>query len=154
MAVLRERLEQMLAPVVTALGYELVLLEFSPSSKHALLRLYIDTAAGITVEDCEKVSREVAATMDVEDPVSTPYSLEVSSPGLDRPLVKPAHYARFMNEQARIQLIAPLNGRRRFIGWIRGITDSVVSLQTAEGSVEIPLAEIERARLVPEYDRE
>lgn len=154
MAVLRERLEQLLAPVVTALGYELVLLEFNPSSKHGLLRLYIDNAAGITVEDCERVSREVAATMDVEDPIKTAYSLEVSSPGLDRPLVTPAHYARFMNEQARIQLTAPLNGRRRFVGWIRGITDSVVSLQTAEGPVEIPLAEIERARLVPEYDRE
>ncbi len=131
-----------------------MLLEFSPSGKHALLRLYIDIAAGITVEDCEKVSREVAAVLDVEDPVSTPYSLEVSSPGLDRPLAKPAHYARFMNEQARIQLMAPLNGRRRFIGWIRHITDTVVSLQTAEGMVEIPLAEIDRARLVPEYDRE
>lgn len=154
MAVLRERLEQLLAPVVAALGYELVLLEFNPSSKHGLLRLYIDTAAGITVEDCERVSREVAATLDVEDPIKTAYSLEVSSPGLDRPLVTPAHYARFINEQARIQLVAPLNGRRRFVGWIRGVTDSAVSLQTAEGTVEIPLVEIERARLVPEYDRE
>ena len=154
MAVLRERLELLLEPVITALGYDLVLLEFSPSGKHALLRLYIDIATGITVEDCEKVSREVAAVLDVEDPVSTPYSLEVSSPGLDRPLAKPAHYARFMNEQARIQLMAPLNGRRRFIGWIRHVTDTVVSLQTAEGMVEIPLAEIDRARLVPEYDRE
>lgn len=154
MAVLREKLEQLLAPVVTALGYELVLLEFSPNSKHGLLRLYIDTAAGITVEDCEKVSREVAATLDVEDPISTAYSLEVSSPGLDRPLVRPEHYVRFLNEQARIQLVAPLNGRRRFVGWIRNVTDSAVSLQTAEGSVDLPFAEIERARLVPEYDRE
>lgn len=154
MAVLRERLERLLEPVITALGYELVLLEFSPSGKHALLRLYIDIDGGITVEDCEKVSREVAATLDVEDPISTAYSLEVSSPGLDRPLVKPAHYARFLNEQARIQLMAPLNGRRRFVGWIRGVTGTAVSLETAEGTVDIPLAEIDRARLVPEYDRE
>lgn len=154
MAVLRERLERLLEPVVNALGYELVLLEFSPSGKHALLRIYIDTVAGITVEDCEKVSREVAATLDVEDPISTAYSLEVSSPGLDRPLVKPAHYERFMNEQARIQLIAPLNGRRRFVGWIRAVNDTNVTLQTAEGTVDIPLKEVDRARLVPEYDRE
>ncbi|HEY0974139.1 MAG TPA: ribosome maturation factor RimP [Solimonas sp.] len=154
MAVLRERLERLLEPVINAVGCELVLLEFSPSTKNALLRLYIDVPTGVTVEDCERVSREVAATLDVEDPISTHYTLEVSSPGLDRPLVKPAHYERFMNEQARVQLVAPLNGRRRFAGWIRGINERAVTLETAEGVVELPLSDIERARLVPEYDQE
>lgn len=154
MTVLRERVQQMLEPVVESLGYELVLLEFSPSTKSGLLRLYIDAPGGITIEDCERVSREVAAVLDVEDPISSGYRLEVSSPGLDRPLVKPAHFERFVNEQARIQLIAPRDGRRRFVGWIRGFRDGAVQLETSEGMVAIPLADIDRARLVPEYDRE
>ncbi len=154
MAVLRERLERLLEPVVVALGYELVLLEFSPSTKNALLRLYIDVPGGVKVEHCEQVSREVAALLDVEDPISSHYTLEVSSPGLDRPLVKPAHFEQFMNSQARAQLVAPLNGRRRFVGLIRGVNERAVTLETAEGMVELPLADIERARLVPDYDQE
>lgn len=154
MAVLRERLQQILEPVVEALGYELVLLEFSPSTKSGLLRLYIDSPGGITIEDCERVSREVAAQLDVEDPISTGYRLEVSSPGLDRPLVKPAHYERFLGEQARVQLLAPRDGRRRFTGWIRSAGAQTLQLETQDGLVELPYAEIDRARLVPEYDRE
>ncbi|HEY1076219.1 MAG TPA: ribosome maturation factor RimP [Fontimonas sp.] len=151
---MRERLQQMLEPLVESLGYELVLLEFSPSTKGGMLRLFIDKPEGIVVEDCERVSREVAASLDVEDPISTPYRLEISSPGLDRPLVKPQHFERFIGEQSRIQLIAPRNGRRRFVGWIRGFANGAVNLETAEGPVEIALDDIERARLVPEYDRE
>ncbi|HEX4895364.1 MAG TPA: ribosome maturation factor RimP [Solimonas sp.] len=154
MAVLRERLQQLLEPVVEAIGYELVLLEFSPSASNSLLRIYIDSPGGIGLDDCEKVSREVSGVLDVEDPISTAFRLEVSSPGLDRPLAKPAHYERFMNEQAKVQLIAPRNGRRRFVGWIRGVNATAVTLETSEGTVELPLAEIERSRLVPEYDRE
>ncbi|MEC9365403.1 MAG: ribosome maturation factor RimP [Pseudomonadota bacterium] len=154
MAVLRERLQQLLEPVVEALGYELVLLEFSPSTKSGLLRLYIDSPGGITIEDCERVSREVAGQLDVEDPISSGYRLEVSSPGLDRPLVKPSHYERFVGEQARVQLLAPRDGRRRFVGWIRAAGADAVQLETQDGLVELPYAEIDRARLVPEYDRE
>lgn len=144
----------MLEPVVESLGYELVLLEFSPSTKSGLLRLYIDNPGGITVEDCERVSREVAAQLDVDDPISTGYRLEISSPGLDRPLVKPSHFERFIGEQARIQLLAPQDGRRRFIGWIRHAGAQAVGLETQDGMVELPYADIDRARLVPEYDRE
>ena len=154
MAYLRDTLNEMLEPVLETLGYELVLLEFSPSSHHSLLRLYIDSPGGINVDDCEKVSREVAAVLDVEDPIPSGYRLEVSSPGLDRPLIKPAHFERFMQSIARVQLNAPRNGRRKFIGTIAGATDSAVTLQTAEGTVEIPYSEMERARLVPDYDRE
>lgn len=154
MAVLQERLQNMLEPMVESLGYELVLLEYSPSPKNAMLRLYIDTAAGITLEDCERVSKEVAGLLDVEDPIRSAYRLEVSSPGLDRPLVKPAHFQRFVEQQARVQLLAPLNGRRRFVGVIRGADAQTVKLETEEGLVELPIAEIERARLVPDYDQE
>jgi ribosome maturation factor RimP len=151
---MQERLEQILEPVIVDLGYELILLEYSPSPKNAMLRLYIDAPAGITVEDCERVSKEVAGTLDVEDPIRSAYRLEVSSPGLDRPLVKPAHFERFVGEQARVQLIAPLNGRRRYIGYIRAIVGETLHLESKEGLAEIPLSEIERARLVPDYDQE
>ncbi|MGH8445561.1 MAG: ribosome maturation factor RimP [Solimonas sp.] len=151
---MQERLEQLLEPVLESLGYELVLLEYSPHPRNAMLRLYIDAPAGIMVEDCERVSREVAGVLDVEDPIRSAYRLEVSSPGLDRPLVKPAHFLRFAGEQARVQLIAPLNGRRRYVGFIRGFEGETLTLETKEGMAEIPLSEIERARLVPEYDQE
>jgi ribosome maturation factor RimP len=154
MALLRDKLMNLLEPVVESLGYELVLLEFSPSSHHSLLRLYIDSPGGINLEDCERVSKEAAAVLDVEDPISSGYQLEVSSPGLDRPLVKRAHYERFINEEAKVQLLAPQNGRRRFSGKILGAGESAFTLATAEGNVEIPYADVERARLVPDYDRE
>jgi len=154
MTVLREKLVQLLEPVIEAMGYELVLLDYSPNTRNALLRLYIDSPGGIGLEDCERVSREVAGVLDVEDPINTAYSLEVSSPGLDRPLAKPAHFERFMNEQARIQLVAPKNGRRRFIGWIRAAGPQSMTLETDHGAVEIEYSEMERARLVPDYDRE
>lgn len=154
MAALQERLQQMLEPVVESLGYELVLLEYSPSPKNALLRLYIDGAAGIGLDDCERVSKEVSGVLDVEDPIRSAYRLEVSSPGLDRPLVKPAHFERFAGQRARVQLLAPLNGRRRFAGAIRGVAGGVLTLDTEEGIAEIPLSEIDRARLVPDYDQE
>lgn len=146
---LGERLRELLEPVVNDLGYELVLLEFSPHKGAASLRLFIDSARGIGLGDCEKVSREVAATLDVEDPIPQAYQLEVSSPGLDRPLVKPEHFLRFRGEQVKVQTLAPIGGRRRFLGLITGAGEREVSLQTAEGAVTLPLAEIERARLVP-----
>ncbi|WP_043112313.1 ribosome maturation factor RimP [Solimonas flava] len=151
---MQERLEQILEPVIESIGYELLLLEYSPSPRNAMLRLYIDAPAGITIDDCERVSKEVAGVLDVEDPIRSAYRLEVSSPGLDRPLVKPAHFLRFVGEQARVQLIAPLNGRRRYVGFIRGLEGDTLRLETKEGLAEIPLSEIERARLVPDYDQE
>lgn len=154
MASLQERLEQMLEPVIVSLGCELLLLEYSPSPKNAMLRLYIDAPAGITLEDCERVSKEVAGVMDVEDPIRSAYRLEVSSPGLDRPLVKPAHFQRFVGQQAKVQLMAPINGRRRFIGAIVSADADIVRIETEQGIAEIPLAEIDRARLVPDYDQE
>lgn len=154
MASVQERLEQMLEPVIASLGYELLLLEYSSSPKNAMLRLYIDGPSGIGLEDCERVSKEVAGVLDVEDPIRSAYRLEVSSPGLDRPLVKPAHFQRFAGQKARVQLMAPLNGRRRFIGAIISADADVLRLETEEGIAEIPLAEIDRARLVPDYDQE
>jgi ribosome maturation factor RimP len=153
MASMQERLSGIIEPVLSGMGYELVLLEYAPHQGSALVRLYIDAAGGITLGDCEQVSRAVEGALDVEDPIPHNYRLEVSSPGMDRPLVKREHYERFIGEQAHVQLIAPrAGGRRKFAGVLRGLTDSGVRLQTAEGEVELGFNEIERARLVPRFD--
>ena len=152
---LRERLTALLEPVVADLGYELLLLEFNAHKGSATLRLFIDAEKGIDVDDCARVSREVAATLDVEDPIKQAYQLEVSSPGLDRPLVKPEHFRRFRGEEAKIELLAPLPGsnRRRFRGELLDATERDVILKMPEGPVTLPLADIEKARLVPDYDK-
>jgi ribosome maturation factor RimP len=164
---LKDRLTSVIEPVVNGLGYELVLLEFAPSRRMGTLRLYIDflpseaaggdAAAEIQIEDCERVSREVAATLDVEDPIPSAYRLEVSSPGLDRPLVSADHFRRFAGEKVRIDMLVPVGGQKRFRGILRG-TDTegrVVMLETETAQqVSLPLADIERARVIPDYERE
>ncbi len=153
MASVQDRLQALLEPLVQTMGYELVLLEFSPHKGSAMVRLFIDAPGGITLGDCEKVSREVEGVLDVEDPIPQNYRLEVSSPGLDRPLVKPAHFERFAGSVAKLQLVAPKAGRRKFQGVLKGVKDGQVVLETADaGTVELRMDEIERARLVPDYE--
>jgi len=155
MASVQDRLQAMLEPLVNTMGYELVLLEFSSHKGSAMVRLFIDAPGGITLGDCERVSREVEGVLDVEDPIPQNYRLEVSSPGLDRPLVKPAHFERFAGQVAKVQLIAPKAGRRKFQGLLKGLKDGQVVLKTVDaGTVELRLDEIERARLVPDYETE
>lgn len=157
MASLQDRLVELLEPLVENLGYELVLLEYNAHKGSALLRLFIDAVGGVTLGDCEKVSREVEGLLDVQDPIPQNYRLEVSSPGLDRPLVKPAHFERFAGSVARVQLTAPRggDGRRKFQGVLRGLRNGNVVLETADvGTVELEPGNIERARLVPDYEQE
>ena len=148
---LQDRLTQLLEPLVESLGYELLLLEFSPQGRSALLRLYVDAPGGVTLGDCEQVSREVAGLLDVEDPIKTPYQLEVSSPGLDRPLTKPVHFERFTGRKARVELETPINGQRRFVGQILGVVPEAVRLTANHGEVHLAFSAISRARLVPDY---
>jgi ribosome maturation factor RimP len=154
---LKQRLHELLTPVVEGLGYELVHLELS--GKGGVLCVFIDhwpanghAGREVTVEDCERVSREVEAALDVEDPIPGSYHLEVSSPGLDRPLVKAAHFRRFLGHQARVTLEAPIDGRRRFRGEIAGADDETVVLNVEGEPVQLPLEDIRKARLVPEFD--
>ena len=151
---LRERLTRLIEPALEALGYELVLLEFSTGLRSGTLRLYIDRPEGIALEDCEAVSREIAALLDVEDPIQKAYQLEVSSPGLDRPLVKPEHYQRFLGEKVRLQLLAPVSGRKRLLGTLLSIEAGQVAVEVDGQRFEVALTDIDRARLVPDYARE
>ncbi len=145
-----ERLQRLLEPVVKMLGYELVGIEYFPSGHHYILRVYIDKAAGITLDDCEIVSHQVSALLDVEDPIRGQYTLEVSSPGLDRPLFTPEHFSRFSGKQVKLRLSTPLNGRRNYKGRLQGLDDGKVILEVDGARVGLPLEDIEKARLVPE----
>lgn len=146
-----DRLNTLLQPLVEDLGYEFVGLEYHNHPKQSVLRVYIDTDEGIGLGDCEQVSREIAALLDVEDPISGHYNLEVSSPGLDRPLFTLEQYDRFTGEEAKVTLFAPVEGRRKFKGRILGVGDNQVRLEQDGAEVALVFDNIAKARLVPDY---
>jgi ribosome maturation factor RimP len=148
-ATLRERLIVLIEPLLERLNYELVELEYAAGRSSAVLRLFIDRPEGIRVEDCERASREVAALLDVEDPIPTAYTLEVSSPGFDRVLRVPAHFARFTGERVLVELRVPRAGRRRYTGTLVAVSDSGITLEVDKEKVEVPFGEIGKARLAP-----
>jgi ribosome maturation factor RimP len=144
---LRERLIALIEPVLARLGYELVELEYAAGRSQAVVRIFIDLPAGVTVDDCERVSREVAALLDVDDPIPTAYTLEVSSPGFDRVLRTPAHFERFVGSRVFVELKAPREGRRRYTGTLQAVSATGVELEVDKQKVEIPFDEIGKARL-------
>ncbi len=151
-AVIRDKLIGLLEPLVEKLGCELVDIEWVAVPRSGLLRIYIDQTAShgghIGVEDCEKVSREVSALLDVEDPISGAYHLEVSSPGFDRVLRKPAHFARFRGSRVWVELKVARDARRRYTGELLEVNDGGCILNVDEQPVTIGFAEIGKARLV------
>jgi ribosome maturation factor RimP len=149
---LRERLIALIEPVLVRSGYELVELEYAAGRSRAVVRLFIDhlgvdQPAGITVEDCERVSRDVAALLDVDDPIPTAYTLEVSSPGFDRVLRTPAHFERFIGSRVFVELKVPRAGRRRYTGMLQTVSSTGIELEVDKQKVEIPFGEIGKARL-------
>jgi ribosome maturation factor RimP len=147
------KLTNLLKPLVEDLGYEFVGMEQRKDPGHPALVIYIDRPEGIAVEDCERVSREAAALLDVEDPISGSYSLEISSPGLDRPLFTLEQFEQFAGAVAQVSLYAPLEGRRRFKGEILGAADGTVTLALDGEEIQLEMANIAKARLVPDYDQ-
>jgi len=145
-----DELAVLLEPTVERLGYELADLEVRLGGKSGLVRVFIDRPEGIRLEDCEKVSRAVSALLDVEDPVPGHYSLEVSSPGLDRRLKKVEQFQRFIDETVRIKLRFPLEGRRRFRGRLLSADDENIVVEVDGESYSLALAMIDTARLVPD----
>jgi ribosome maturation factor RimP len=147
-----KRLTHLLQPVVEDLGYEFVGLEYTGQSKNAVLRIYIDGQNGIDLDDCGRVSAEVAAILDVEDPISGQYNLEVSSPGLDRPLFTPEHYARFAGERVRLSTFAPVDGRRKFKCSILSVDGERLIVEQDGAEIALDFSNIAKARLIPDYD--
>ncbi|HYE35570.1 ribosome maturation factor RimP [Methylocaldum sp.] len=145
----QERLAGLIEPVVGGLGYELVGIEFDAHQR--VLRVYIDNETGITLDDCSKVSYQLSGVLDVEDPIPGRYQLEISSPGLDRPLSKLEHFARFKGSLARLQLVRPIDGRRKFKARLAGVEGDCVLIQEGDETLRIPFESIEKARLAPEF---
>ena len=144
-------------PILDSMGLELVDIEFGRVGRDAVLRLFIDKDGGITLDDCANVSRELSLTLDVEDVISSHYSLEVSSPGLDRPLKKLSDYERFAGRLIRVRTYEPLpddkgNKRKTFLGKLDGLVDGVVKMTLAEGqTASIPLERVAKANLEFEF---
>lgn len=138
-----------LEPSVERLGYELSDLELKLGGRDGLLRIYIDRPEGVDVNDCERVSQQVSALLDVEDPLPGHYTLEVSSPGLDRTLTKPAHFVRFLGSEVRVKLSFPQDGRRNFRGLLKSADDENIDVEVDGVMHRLRIATIESARLVP-----
>jgi ribosome maturation factor RimP len=153
MAKIADKVFSIINPIVIDMGYELLGIEYVGSGKFSVLRLYIDCEEGVGVNDCETVSRQVSAIMDVEDPISGQYNLEVSSPGIERPLFKVAHYQRFLGHDVRLRTYRPLDGRRNFTGAIGSVseTSNTFELVTELGPVTLDIDLIEKANLVAHF---
>ena len=150
MSVTDAQIRRLLEPILKSLGLDLWELEFQKQGPQWLLRVYIDReiGGGVTLDDCEAVSRDLGAALDVEDFISHAYTLEVSSPGLDRALTKPEHFVRFAGSLVKIKTFQPVDTEKVFRGRLSGIVGSLVQIETAEGAVvSIPLANIAKAAL-------
>jgi ribosome maturation factor RimP len=154
MMTLTEKLEQMLAPVATGLGYVLWGLEFARHGNSATLRLYIDKEGGITVDDCAKVSRQVSALMDVEDPIDVPYRLEVSSPGLERYFFALEQLVAYVGQEIRVRTLSKGIGRKRnFIGHLRQVADGALTLEDESGQMHVfSWGEVDKTSLVVRFE--
>lgn len=152
-----DEIAALLSPTVESLGLELLGIEYLPAPGGATVRLYIDVpqaeaeARSVGIEDCEAVSREVSAQLDVEDPITGNYTLEVSSPGLDRPLFGAAQFARFAGQSAKVTLKLPQDGRRRLQGEILRVDGSTIAFAVDGATLEVDAANIEKAKLVPDW---
>ncbi|UPL06725.1 Ribosome maturation factor RimP [Pseudomonas sp. IsoF] len=147
-----EQLQALLAPVVTGLGFECWGIEFVSQGKHSVLRVYIDKEGGILVDDCAEVSRQVSSVLDVEDPISSEYTLEVSSPGMERPLFTLEQFASHAGEQVKIKLRSPFEGRRNFQGLLRGVEEQDVVVQVDDQEFLLPIDSIDKANIIPSFD--
>ncbi len=143
------KLRALLEPAVEKLGYELLHLQMTSQGKQTVLRVYIDAPGRIQVDDCALVSRQISALLDVEDPLSGAHVLEVSSPGLDRPLVKPDHFKQFVGDKARIVMATHVLGRRRFTGKMVEAGDEAVVLDVDGECYELSYSDMESAQLQP-----
>ena len=151
MALTVPHIEELLLPGAETLGLELVAVELSGGDT-SIVRIYIDTPNGITVDDCARASRQFSAILDVEDPISNKYTLEVSSPGMDRPLAKPVHFKAVVGQDVKIKMATLVDGRRRFTGELVEATEEFAVVEVDGEQSELPYSDMDRARLIAVYD--
>lgn len=145
------QLEALIKPVIESLGLELWGIEFQSAGKRSTLRIYIDGPEGVTVDDCARVSHQVSGVLDVEDPITEQYLLEVSSPGMDRPLYTLSQYQTYVGHILEVRLRVPFEGRRRFKGVLNGVEGDEILLVVDDNEYMLPIDYIDRARLVPQF---
>jgi ribosome maturation factor RimP len=145
------KVQALVEPVVSSLGYELVGVEFLMQGRSGLLRVYIDAEDGITLDDCQRVSHQLSGVLDVEDIIKGQYQLEISSPGLDRPLFTKEHFERFTGHMAKLKLTVPLNGQRKFRGTLKGVENDQLKLDVDGEEILLPLNTVDKANLIPEF---
>lgn len=143
-----DQIEQLIEAPIESLGYEVVGVEYNKNGRDAVLRIYIDSEQGISIEDCERVSHQVSGILDVEEPIASAYSLEVSSPGFDRPLFKARDFERFAGSAAKISMKLPINGRRNFTGSLQGFSDGEILIEVDGEVYALPLTKLAKARLI------
>ena len=148
----QQEIEQLAGPIILALDCELWGTELIRQGRSTLLRIYIDREQGVTIEDCEAVSRRVSQVLDVESPIAGQYTLEVSSPGMDRLLFRIEHYAEYAGETVEIRLNQPFEGRRKLTGTLAGVDGDEVLVQVGDEEFVLPLEWIQRARIVPRFE--
>lgn len=152
MSVTIETINQLVEPVVKALGYELWGSELNSGGKSVLLRIYIDRSEGVSIDDCATISRQISAIMDVEEPIKGAYHLEVSSPGMDRGLFKPAHYEQYVGETVKLRLRIPRGEQRKFMGVLQAVQSDQITLALENGeSIELPFVNIDKAQIIPKF---
>lgn len=152
MASKQEQLHALIAPVAASLGCELWGLEYLTQGRYTTVRIYIDREEGVSLEDCEKVSRQVSSVMDVEDPIDSEYTLEVSSPGMDRPLYTLEQYARYIGEQINVRLRLARDGRRKFKGTILAVEGDEVRIAVDDKEYLLSVDAIDKANIIPRFD--
>jgi len=145
--VIEIKLRTILEPVIVDLGYKLWGIEFISSSKPSILRIYIDAENGIGIDDCERVSRQVAAVLDVEDPISSKYTLEVSSPGCDRPLFEGYQYVSNIGKNIKLRLSIPFDGRRNFQGLLQNVINNELIMLVDDIEYTLPLELVDKANV-------
>ncbi|GAA0785223.1 MULTISPECIES: ribosome maturation factor RimP [Pseudomonadati] len=151
MATLESRLVEMLAVPVEALGFQLWGIEYVQAGKHSIVRVFIDHENGINIEDCAEVSRQVSAVLDVEDPISTEFTLEVSSPGVDRPLFNAQQYAAYIGEDAKVQLTMPVAGSRNLKGAITKIEGQMLTIKVDGKDLVVALDNIRKGNIIAKF---
>jgi len=147
-----ETLERLLTPAIESLGCQLWGIEYQPRGRHSRLCIYIDREDGVTVDDCARVSREVSALLDVADPISGSYTLEVSSPGLDRILFNREHYVESVGERIELTVTEPLEGQRHLKGRLKRLDDDQLVIDAEGSEYRLALSSIQKARIVPRYE--
>ena len=150
MARIQQQLVEMFAPTVSALGYELVGIEYISQGKHSIVRVFIDTVNGVNLDDCQVVSRQISGILDVEDPIKGEYSLEVSSPGTERPLFTIDHYKQFIGEAVSLRFYGMVEKRRKLKGHIVSVDESNITISEFGTELEfiLDIDDIDKAHLI------